>query len=84
MLHESGIAPKLTRDQGIDDRRRRPELEKMTPISLLDSPIDELGVVRFGRNDDENPTAVIVVRSRAFVGTVAFPLNRCIEWDEIR
>uniref|UniRef100_A0A0D9Z9J0 Uncharacterized protein n=1 Tax=Oryza glumipatula TaxID=40148 RepID=A0A0D9Z9J0_9ORYZ len=36
----------------------------MTPISLLDSPIHE-----FGRNDDENPTAVIVVRSRAFVGT---------------
>uniref|UniRef100_A0A0D3HL13 Uncharacterized protein n=1 Tax=Oryza barthii TaxID=65489 RepID=A0A0D3HL13_9ORYZ len=76
MLHESGIAPKLTQDQGIEDRRRRPELEKMTPISLLDSPIHE--------NDDENPTAVVVVHSRAFVGMVAFPLNRCIEWDKIR
>jgi hypothetical protein len=30
---------RLSGAAGIEDRRRRPELEKMTPISILDSPI---------------------------------------------
>jgi hypothetical protein len=39
MVCARGIEQWLTEVAGIEDRCRRPELEKMTPISLLDSPI---------------------------------------------
>jgi hypothetical protein len=33
MLHMRGIAPKLTRERGIDDDGRRPDLGKKSSIS---------------------------------------------------
>jgi hypothetical protein len=41
-------------------------------------------VVWFGRNDDDNPTAVVGARSGALVGEVAFPSIGCTREDEIK